>query len=56
MQMLLLLSVIIATFVVPPILERRTDGTTEFGALLRTFLVFMAFYTIALLYVYPRLS
>jgi len=55
MQMLLLLSVIIATFAVPAVLERRTGGKTEFGTLLRTFLVFMAFYTVALIYLYPRL-
>lgn len=56
MQMLLLLSVIIATFAVPPVLERRSGGETEFGALLLAFLVFVAFYTLGLLYVYPRLA
>jgi len=55
MQMLLLLSVIIATFAVPAALERRTKGKTEFGTLLRTFLIFTAFYTVGLIYVYPRL-
>lgn len=56
MQMLLLLSVIIATFAIPAVLERRTGGTTGFGTLLKVTLAFTAFYTFALIYVYPRLS
>lgn len=55
-QKLLLLSVIIATFAIPAVLERRTGGRTEFGHLLKALLLFTAAYTAALLFVYPRLS
>lgn len=56
MQMLLLLSVIIATFALPALLERRTGGRTGFGTLLIAMLAFTALYTVGLIYVYPRLS
>ena len=56
MQKLLLLSVIIATFAIPAMLERRTGGRTEFRMLLKTMLMFVALYTLGLLFVYPRLS
>ena len=56
MQMLLLLSVIIATFAIPASLERRTGGRTEFVTLLKAMFVFVALYTVGLLYLYPRLS
>ena len=53
--MLLLLSVIIATFAIPVVLEKRTGGRTEFGDLLKVTLIFMALYTFGIIYIYPRL-
>jgi hypothetical protein len=55
-QKLLLLSVIIATFAIPLLLERRTGGRTSFAAVLGTFVVFVGLYVMGLIYVYPRLS
>jgi biotin transporter BioY len=55
MQKLVLLSVIIATFGVPVLLERRTGGRTGFGLLLGVFAGFTAAYVFALIFIYPRL-
>lgn len=56
MRMPLLLSVVIATFAIPVVLEKRTGGRTDFGTLLKVTLVFHALYTFGLIYIYPRLS
>jgi len=53
MQTLLLLSVLIATFVIPVALLRRHD--TGYAPVLSRFAMFVAVYVVLLLYVYPRL-
>jgi hypothetical protein len=55
MQKLLLMSVLIATFVIPSRLANRSPAGTSYGTLVRPFLTFCAFYALALLYIYPRL-
>lgn len=54
MQKLLLLSLILATFVIPAMLARRTD-IHEYGTALARFAAFVAVYIVLLLVVYPRL-
>jgi len=54
MQKLILVSVLLATFVLPAALTRRSPGG-EYGAVLRPFSVFAAIYVLLLLFVYPRL-
>ncbi len=54
MQKLLLMSVLIATFVVPAVLVRRNE--TSYSRMLGWFAGFLAVYVFLLLYVYPRLS
>jgi Ca2+/H+ antiporter len=55
-QKLLLLSVIIATFAIPALLERRTGGRTTFATLLGAFVAFVGLYVLGLIFIYPRLS
>jgi hypothetical protein len=54
MQKLILLSVILATFIVPGFLSRRTNGG-EYWAVLKFMGPFVAVYVFLLLVVYPRL-
>lgn len=54
MQKLLLLSVILATFIIPARLARQADGR-EYGAVLVRFAPFVALYVFLLLVIYPRL-
>jgi hypothetical protein len=55
MQKLVLLSVILATFIVPARLVRRTD-IHEYWTVLARFIAIVAAYVALLLVVYPRLS
>lgn len=55
MQKLLLMSVLIATFVIPSRLATRYPHGVGYRTLVRPFLAFCAFYAVALLYIYPRL-
>jgi hypothetical protein len=55
-QKLLLLSVIIATFAIPALLEWRTGGRTTFMVLLGAFVGFVGLYVLGLIFIYPRLS
>lgn len=54
MQKLILISVLLATFVLPAMLVRRAPGG-EYVAMLRPFSMFAAIYVFLLLFVYPRL-
>jgi Ca2+/H+ antiporter len=54
-QKLLLLSVIIATFAIPALLERRTGGRTTFATLLGASIAFVGLYVLGLIFIYPRL-
>ena len=55
MQKLLLMSVLIATFVIPSRLATRYPHGVGYRTLVRPFLAFCAFYALALIYIYPRL-
>jgi hypothetical protein len=55
MQKLLLMSVLIATFVIPSRLATRYPHGVGYRTLVRPFLAFCACYALALLYIYPRL-
>ena len=54
MQKLILVSVLLATFILPAKLGRRDTGG-EYAAVLQPFLAFAAVYVLLLLFVYPRL-
>ena len=54
MQKLILMSVMLATFLIPAAIARR-DGSREFGSVLAGFSVYVAVYVVLLLFVYPRL-
>jgi len=54
MQKLILVSVLLATFILPAKLGRRETGG-EYAAVLQPFLAFAAVYVLLLLFVYPRL-
>lgn len=55
MQKLLLMSVLIATFVIPVLVAKQSD-TREYGVVLARLAAFVAVYIVLLLFVYPRLS
>jgi hypothetical protein len=54
MQKLILISVLLATFMLPAALVRRTKGA-GYRDMLVPFSVFTAVYVVLLLFVYPRL-
>ena len=54
MQKLILLSVILATVVIPASIARR-DGPHAYGPVLASFSMYVAVYVVLLLFVYPRL-
>lgn len=55
MQKLLLMSVLIATFAIPIRLGRRYPHGVGYLTLVRPFGAFCVVWTVALLYIYPRL-
>lgn len=56
MQQLILTSVLIATFVIPSVVQRRSrDGDADYPRVLAKTLAFAALYVFLLLFVYPRL-
>jgi hypothetical protein len=55
-QKLVLMSVLLATFVVPAVARRNGPARDAFPRLLRGFLAFVGVYVLLLLYVYPRLA
>lgn len=56
MQKLLLISVLLATFVIPAVLQRRDPERGGVRRILAVLAAFTAFYVLSLLYIYPRLS
>ncbi len=50
------MSVLIATFAVPALLQRDRRAANGFRAMVPPFTAFVALYVFLLLYVYPRLS
>ena len=54
MQQLILTSVLIATFVIPAVLLRRSDRG-DYRLVLGPFSLFVVVYVVLLLFVYPRL-
>lgn len=55
MQKLVLMSILIATFVIPARLRRQHPLGIGYKALVRPFIGFCCWYVFALLYLYPRL-
>lgn len=56
MAKLVLTSVLIATFAIPALVLRSTDGgDRDYAAVLKPFAWFVAIYVVLLIYVYPRL-
>jgi len=55
MQKLILMSVLIATFVIPVMVERRDAAEIGFRAVLRMVLLFIAAWVVGLTVIYPRL-
>ncbi len=56
MQKLLLMSVLLATFVIPAVARRRGPARDAFPRVVRAFFAFVGAYVLLLLYVYPRLG
>lgn len=55
MQKLILLSVILATFIIPAVLVRKPEVGNVYASVLARFIVVVAVYVVLLLVVYPRL-
>ncbi len=56
MQKLVLMSVLLATFIVPALARRSGPARDAFPRLVRGFLAFVGVYVLLLIYVYPRLG
>jgi hypothetical protein len=55
-QKLVLMSVLLATFIIPAVARATGPAQDAFPRVLRGFLAFVGVYVLLLIYVYPRLS